>query len=52
MTSMLSIVPLSIESWDALSDLFSAGGDPKWCCCSSGESSRRIARVGALFGLG
>jgi GNAT superfamily N-acetyltransferase len=33
MTSNLSIVPLSPEIWPALADLFSAGGDPKWCWC-------------------
>ena len=30
---MLSIVPLSAENWEALSGLFAAGGDPKWCWC-------------------
>jgi GNAT superfamily N-acetyltransferase len=33
MTPTLSIVPLSAETWDALSQLFSAGGDCKWCWC-------------------
>ncbi|HEY4753484.1 MAG TPA: GNAT family N-acetyltransferase, partial [Candidatus Limnocylindrales bacterium] len=33
MTSNLSIVPPSPGTWDALADLFSAGGDPKWCWC-------------------
>lgn len=30
---MISIVPLSAECWDALAELFSAGGDPRWCWC-------------------
>ena len=33
MTPTLAIVPLSVETWDALSQLFSARGDSKWCWC-------------------
>jgi GNAT superfamily N-acetyltransferase len=29
----LQIVPASPEIWPALAELFSAGGDPKWCWC-------------------
>jgi GNAT superfamily N-acetyltransferase len=29
----VNITPLSSDSWDALADLFAAGGDPKWCWC-------------------
>jgi GNAT superfamily N-acetyltransferase len=27
------VVPLSVETWPALAELFAAGGDPKWCWC-------------------
>ena len=29
----MDIGPLTAESWDALAELFAAGGDPKWCWC-------------------
>ena len=29
----MEIVPLSARNWPSLADLFSAGGDPKWCWC-------------------
>jgi GNAT superfamily N-acetyltransferase len=29
----LTIEPLATANWPALADLFSAGGDPKWCWC-------------------
>jgi GNAT superfamily N-acetyltransferase len=29
----LEILPLSAATWPALAELFSAGGDPKWCWC-------------------
>ena len=29
----VEIAPLTPESWDALAELFNAGGDPKWCWC-------------------
>jgi GNAT superfamily N-acetyltransferase len=29
----LDIKPLSIDNWDALTGLFAAGGDPRWCWC-------------------
>ena len=29
----MEIVPINRATWDALADLFSAGGDPKWCFC-------------------
>jgi GNAT superfamily N-acetyltransferase len=29
----MDIVPASPTTWPALSELFSAGGDPKWCWC-------------------
>jgi ribosomal protein S18 acetylase RimI-like enzyme len=33
-TAPLDIRPLDRSSWDALSGLFSQGGDPKWCWCA------------------
>ncbi len=30
---MIDVRPLTPNLWPALSDLFSAGGDPKWCWC-------------------
>lgn len=33
-TSTLRIEPLTTATFPALADLFSAGGDPKWCWCS------------------
>ena len=29
----LDIKPLSMDNWDALAELFAAGGDPRWCWC-------------------
>jgi GNAT superfamily N-acetyltransferase len=29
----MDIRPLTGDTWDALAELFSAGGDPKWCWC-------------------
>jgi GNAT superfamily N-acetyltransferase len=29
----MEIVPASPELWPAMSELFAAGGDPKWCWC-------------------
>ncbi|MFN8631509.1 MAG: hypothetical protein U0838_14685 [Chloroflexota bacterium] len=29
----MDIRPLTVALWPALADLFSAGGDPKWCWC-------------------
>lgn len=29
----IKIVPLTPDTWPALADLFSAGGDPRWCWC-------------------
>ena len=29
----MSVVPLTPGTWPALAELFSAGGDPKWCWC-------------------
>lgn len=29
----MEIRPLSVETWDALAELFSAGGDARWCSC-------------------
>lgn len=29
----MRIVPLTPDVWSALAELFSAGGDPKWCWC-------------------
>ena len=29
----MEIVPLTARYWEALADLFAAGGDPKWCWC-------------------
>ena len=29
----LTIRPLTPQTWPALAELFSAGGDPKWCWC-------------------
>jgi GNAT superfamily N-acetyltransferase len=29
----MEIVPASPELWPAIADLFSAGGDPRWCWC-------------------
>lgn len=29
----MRIVPLDAETWPALVELFSAGGDPRWCWC-------------------
>ena len=31
--SIVDIVPLTPTTWDALAELFNAGGDPKWCWC-------------------
>ena len=30
---IVEIVPLTRATWDALAELFAAGGDPKWCWC-------------------
>jgi len=27
------LVPLTVELWPALAELFAAGGDPRWCWC-------------------
>ncbi len=29
----VEIAPLTPETWDALAELFNAGGDPQWCWC-------------------
>jgi ribosomal protein S18 acetylase RimI-like enzyme len=29
----VKVVPLTAEAWDALAELFSEGGDPRWCWC-------------------
>jgi hypothetical protein len=30
---LVEIVPLTIDVWPALAELFAAGEDPKWCWC-------------------
>jgi ribosomal protein S18 acetylase RimI-like enzyme len=32
-SSVVRIVPLTVETWDALAELFREGGDPRWCWC-------------------
>src|SRR3954468_22040641 len=32
-TGGVDIVPLTPEAWPALAELFSSGGDPRWCWC-------------------
>jgi GNAT superfamily N-acetyltransferase len=44
MTTAPTIVPLTAEHWDALSELFREEGDPRWCWCMFWRRSAKDAR--------
>jgi hypothetical protein len=37
MMLVMEILRASADNWPALAELFTAGGDPKWCWCEVGR---------------